>query len=84
MEQPKTLEQAVTSELEKQDIFPVIEITGHLAYVKDWTEEDVKRETSKALQTLRTAGAYERSTGIGRGVSEYLKRKNNSLGGKKV
>lgn len=84
MEQPKNLEEAVLVELEKQDIFPIIDVTGHLVFTKTWTEEKLKTEISEALTTLKGSGKYEASTGIGRGVSEYLKREKDGFSGKKV
>lgn len=84
MDQPKNLEEAVLVELEKQDIFPIIDVTGHLVFTKTWTAEQLKTETNEALKTLKSAGSYEASTGIGRGVSEYLKRKKDGFSGKKV
>lgn len=83
MENPKNLEEAVLVELEKKDIFPIINVTGQLMYTTKWSDEQLKSEVLKALNTLRTAGVYEASTGIGRGVSEYLKRKDD-FSGKKV
>ena len=70
--------------MEKKDIYPIIDVTGHLVFMKTWTEEQLKTETSKAIQTLKSAGQYEASTGIGRGVSEYLKRQKDGFSGKKV
>lgn len=84
MDQPRNLEQAVLVELEKQDIFPIIDVTGHLLFTKTWTEEQLKTEVSKAISVLKGAGKYEQSTGIGRGVSEYLKREKDGFSGKKV
>ena len=84
MDQPKNLEEAVLVELEKKDIFPIINVTGQLMYITKWSDEQLKSEVLKALNTLRTAGVYEQSTGISRGVAEFIKGKNQKSEGKKV
>lgn len=84
MDQPKNLEEAVLLELEKQDISPIIDVTGHLVFTKTWTAEQLKTETTEALKTLKSTGRYEASIGISRGVAEYLKRGKGGFTGKKV
>lgn len=86
-EKPRNLEEAVLNELEKQDIFPLNDVTGHLITVFYWTPSQLEQAVNKALIDLEKLGDINRHKGIGRAVASFIRGKKSprlELGSKEL